>query len=310
MTRPVMLSIVGDSAAGKTTFTQGIVRLLGERRVDVVGTDDYHRYDRQQRSELSISALHPDCNYLDILAQHLRLLAAGEPVLKPVYDHSTGTFGAPEYVAPKPFMVVEGLLATFTKAMRDCFNVKVYLDPPEELRQQWKIERDTAKRGSTPEKVVADLEQREPDSAAFIRPQRESAAHVVRFEPPDGASDSAHLSMRMVLRPTLPHRDLREVADEAQANGCHSVSLDLGRDQGSGAPVDVLSVSADISSEETAYVEDLLWKRMNFDHHLERADIGTFLEGNRERHSDSLAIAQLFIAYHLLNAAADPEETG
>jgi hypothetical protein len=43
---------------------------------------------------------------------------------------------------------------------------------------------------------------------------------------------------------------------------------------------------------------------MDFDHHLERDDIGVFVEGNRRRHSDSLAIAQLFIAYHLLNEAA------
>ncbi len=309
MVRPVMLSIVGDSAAGKTTFTQGIAQLLGEERVAVVGTDDYHRYDREQRKELDISALHPDCNYLDIMAQHLRLLAAGEPILKPVYSHDTGTFAAPEYVPPRPFMVVEGLLALYTRAMRDCFDVKVYLDPPEELRKQWKIERDTAKRGSTPEKVVADLERREADSEAFIRPQRETAAHVVRFERPDNNPDSAHLAMRMVLRPTLPHRDLREVAEEAQADGCRSVSLELGRDHSSGAPVDVVKVSADITAEETAYVEDLLWKRMHFDHHLERTDIGTFLEGNRERHSDSLAISQLFITYHLLNAAADPEGT-
>lgn len=307
MVKPVMLSIVGDSAAGKTTFSKGLEQLLGSERVAVIGTDDYHRYDRQQRKELDISALHPDCNYLDIMAQHLRLLSGGEPVLKPVYDHSTGTFGAPEYVPPRPFMVVEGLLATYTRSMRETFDVNVYLDPPEDLRQQWKIERDTAKRGSTPEQVVADLERREADSAAFIRPQRQNAAHVIRFERPDHERDSAHLSMRMTMRPTITHRDLREAAEEAEANGCHNIRLELGRDDDSRSPVDLLHVHADISPEETSYVEGLLWKRMNFEHHLERTDIGNFLEGNRERHSDSLAIAQLFLTYHLLNAAADPD---
>lgn len=300
--KPVMLAIVGDSAAGKTTFTEGVVRLLGDDRVDVLCTDDYHRYDRGRRRELDITPLDPDCNYMDIMSQHLGLLAAGEPILKPVYDHSTGSFAPPEYVVARQFMVVEGLLGLTTRPMRDCYAVRVYLDPPEDLRRRWKIQRDCAKRGYAPEQVLSDLERREPDSASFIRPQRGSADIIVRFEPPDGLVDSAHLSMRMVLRPTISHRDLTEIAEKAAADGCPSIRLKLGRDEGH--PVDLLYVSADISAEETAHLESLLWERMDFDHHLERDDIGTFVEGNRPRHSDSLAIAQLFITYHLLNAAA------
>ena len=298
--KPVMLGIVGDSAAGKTTLTSGIMRLLGEERMAVMCTDDYHRYDRAQRRELDITPLDVACNYMDIMAQHLRLLAAGEPILKPVYQHENGTFGPPQYVVPRQFTIVEGLLGLSTKAMRDCFALKVYLDPPEELRRRWKIERDCTKRGYTEEQVVADLERREPDSAAFIRPQRDAADMVVRFEPANGVIDSAHLSMRLELRPTMSHRDIVELAEKASADGCTSLDLTMG---GVGE-FDELVVSAGITREETAHVESLLWDRMDFDHHLERSDIGTFVEGNRRRHSDTLAIAQLFIAYHLLEAAA------
>jgi phosphoribulokinase len=301
--RPVMLAIVGDSAAGKTTFTEGVVGLLGDERVAMLCTDDYHRYDRVQRRELDVTPLDPEGNYMDVMSQHVRLLAAGEPILKPVYDHSNGSFAPPEYVVARQFMVVEGLLGLTAKPMRDCFAVKVFLDPPEDLRRGWKINRDCAKRGYTPEQVLEDLERRESDSAAFIRPQREFADIVVRFEPPNGVVDSSHLSMRMVLRPIISHRDLTELAAKACSDGCESIQLELGRDEGH--PVDLLYVSADISPDETAHVESLLWDRMDFDHHLERDDIGTFVEGNRRRHSDCLAIAQLFITYHLLNAAAE-----
>jgi len=78
MPRPVILGVVGDSAAGKTTITRGLVRLLGEDNVTHVGTDDYHRYDRKQRAELGITPLDPDCNYVDIIAQHMALLRRGE----------------------------------------------------------------------------------------------------------------------------------------------------------------------------------------------------------------------------------------
>jgi phosphoribulokinase len=128
---------------------------------------------------------------------------------------------------------------------------------------------------------------------------------VVRFQPPNGVIDSAHLSVRMALRPVISHERLVEVAEEAAAAGCGAVTITLGRDDGS--PVDILEVAAGISPEETAQVVSLLWKRMSFDHHLERDDIGLFVEGNRRRHSDPLAIAQLFVAYHLLNEAASEQ---
>lgn len=91
--RPIILGIVGDSAAGKSTLSRGIARILGHEQVSVLCTDDYHRYNRQQRKELTITPLNPAYNYLDMMAQHLRLLRAGDPILKPHYDHKPGDFG-------------------------------------------------------------------------------------------------------------------------------------------------------------------------------------------------------------------------
>jgi len=145
--RPIILSIVGDSGAGKTTLSRGIEQILGVENVGVLCTDDYHRYNRQQRKELGITPLNPECNYLDIMAQHLRLLRAGEPILKPHYDHTSGDFGPPQYIASHPFLIVEGLLGMYWREMRDAYSVRVYLDPPETLMRRWKIERDTANRG-------------------------------------------------------------------------------------------------------------------------------------------------------------------
>ena len=181
--RPVMIAIAGDSAAGKTTLTRGLVDALGPDRMTAVCVDDYHRYDRQERKGLPFTALHPDCNYVDITEQHLQLLATGHPILKPVYDHDTGKLARPELVIPKEFVVIEGLLPLHTKLECACFDVTVYLNPPEEIRREWKIKRDTAQRGYTREQVLAELDRREPESEGFIRPQRRHADIVVRFAP-------------------------------------------------------------------------------------------------------------------------------
>ncbi len=112
--------------------------------------DDYHRYDRAERKDIPFTVLHPDCNYIDVMEQHLQLLALGRPILKPVYDHSTGSLVRPVLVEPREFVIVEGLLPLHTKLARACFDITVYLDPPEEIRRKWKIRRDCAERGYTP----------------------------------------------------------------------------------------------------------------------------------------------------------------
>lgn len=182
--RPVLLAIAGDSAAGKTTLTDGLAEALGKDRCVSICVDDYHRYDRQERKCLPFTALHPDCNYVEIMEQHLQLLATGRPILKPVYDHGTGLLARPELIEPAEFIIVEGLLPLHTKLARTCFDVTVYLDPPEDVRRRWKINRDTGKRGYAVEQVTAEMERRRPESDAFIIPQRRHADIVVRI-PPD-----------------------------------------------------------------------------------------------------------------------------
>ena len=97
---PIILGIVGDSASGKTTLSAGVAQILGADRCTVICTDDYHKFDRAERAANGLSALDPRANYVDVLEHHLRLLRDGESILKPVYDHRTGTLGRPAYVKP------------------------------------------------------------------------------------------------------------------------------------------------------------------------------------------------------------------
>ena len=99
--------------------------------------------------------------------------------------HADGTFAPPVYLEPGRFVVTEGLLAFHTQALREMFDVRVYLDPPEDLRRHWKVQRDCSRRGYTTDQVLAELDRREPDSEQYIRPQRHHADLVVSFQPPD-----------------------------------------------------------------------------------------------------------------------------
>jgi phosphoribulokinase len=305
--RPIILGIVGDSAAGKTTLTRGIAQVLGTENVTVICTDDYHRYDRRQRAELGITALHPDCNYLDIMQQHLTLLRTGQPILKPIYSHKTGSFEAPEYIKPSKFVIVEGLLGYAARGARDCFDVKVYLAPPEWLRFKWKIKRDTMKRGYDEEQVLAELRKREPDSEYFIRPQRKYADVVVSFYPPGDVlpEDSSRLNVRLVLRPTIPHPEFTKILAQGAAQSMPAIRLGLDRDMGK--PVDVLEVDSHATSDQVTELEKLLCCEipdlLPYCSRETSQELGKITGTTGEiLQSYPLALTQLLIAYHMLNA--------
>jgi phosphoribulokinase len=279
--RPVMLAIAGDSAAGKTTLTQGLVDTLGADRITSICVDDYHRYDRAERTGKPFTALHPDANYVQVMEQHLQLLATGQPVLKPVYDHATGLLS--------------------TKLARACFDVTVYLDPPEEIRRGWKTRRDVELRGYTYEQVEEELARREPEAVAYIRPQRQVADIVVRFAPVAGRADppGTPLSAELLLRPTIRHPDLSSVLAQVAGDTMH---LKLIRDT-DGRPVDALHVHGHAPVEESTLLKKAIWAAMG------AADVAAELPGpmgvlDNGSVSDPLAVTQLLLLYHLLDNRA------
>jgi phosphoribulokinase len=301
--RPIILGIVGDSAAGKTTLSRGITQILGVENVAVLCTDDYHRYNRVQRKQLGITPLNPDCNYLDIMAQHLRLLRAGQAILKPHYDHKLGDFGPPQYIVPHHYLIVEGLLGMYWQEMRNAYSVRVYLNPPEELRRRWKIRRDTAKRGYMEEEVLRELTIREHDSATYIQSQRDYADVVISFFP-GVSSDSdqdgdAHLNVRLTLHGTLHHPDFSEVIAEDRS-GC--VRSTLARE--GGRAVEYLEIDGSIPDEPARALERCILDHLDACGAASLADLGQYSDSQTRdsRHSHPLALTQLLLVYHLLRA--------
>ncbi len=300
--RPVLLGIVGDSASGKSTVADGIAAILGPEKVVCICTDDYHRINRADRARGSITALNAESNHIDILEQHIGLLREGQSILKPSYDHGSGTFGPCQHVEPREYVILEGLLGYATRSMRDAYDVKIFLEPDENLRTKWKIQRDTKVRGYSVERVHEILEKRREDSETFIQPQRTFADMVVSFNPP-GANHSetgAHLNVRHSLRPTLPHPDLTPLLDAGAA--AKGFRLELARDE-DGKPVDVLEIAGNISDKWASEVEDLLWNLIPEAQHL-RENIGRFRDAdNHLSMSHPLALSELLITYHMVKAA-------
>lgn len=304
--KPLIVAVCGDSGSGKTTLTDGMVRVFGQERIQHICLDDYHLLDRAARLRAGISALHPDANNLTLMTEHLECLARGETVVKPVYDHATGTFSPPEEIRPTEILIVHGLHPLFTPALRDLAHVRIYLDPEHALQQQWKIIRDSTLRGYTVDQVRQQIADRRRDSYLYIQPQKRFADLIVRFSRSRlyyQTRSLAHLDVRMIQPAHAPQIDLSDVI-EASANGVRP-ALRLFMEEYNSRPCSVLDIDAEISHAKACELEDCVWAHMAEDSDLrpDRLDqLGLFYIGNELRQSDPLALTQLILLYHVVSA--------
>jgi phosphoribulokinase len=302
--RPVIIGIVGDSGGGKSTFAEGLAAALGRERTLAICIDDYHRYSRKERAVTGLTPHDPACNYLDILEQHVDLLRAGEPILKPVYNHVGGVLEPPEHVEPRRFIILEGLHGYSTPRLREHYDIKFYMEPQEALRLRWKFQRDTGPHGFgyTVEQAMALLPKLNRDSALYVAPQRSFADMVVSFYPPDDRpqESGAGLNVRHILRPTLPYVDL---APLLEIGADHGMVLELARDV-DGRPVDALHIFGSLSEQEAHALQEQLWPLLPDLPAERRPELGAFRDARGAvQHSHPLALSQLLIAHYLLNAA-------
>ncbi len=303
--QPLLVAVCGDSGSGKTTLTDGMVRVFGRERITHICLDDYHLLDRATRMRAGITALHPDANNFALMTEHLRCLALGKPVVKPVYDHKTGIFGSPEEVHPADIIIVHGLHPLYTEELRSLSHVHIYLDPEPSLLRQWKIMRDSTARGYTVEQVYEQIAARQHDSCLYIQPQKHFADIIVRFSRGDlyyRTGDPAHLDVRLIEAKHAPKIDLTDVLEVSQKG--LKPALRFAEQEYEGLKSDVLEIDGDISHEKACELEDCIWAHMEDASHLrpKRLDLlGRFYIGNTLRQSDPLALTQLIILYHVVS---------
>jgi phosphoribulokinase len=283
-----------------------MVRVFGQERITHICLDDYHTLDRATRMHTSITALRPEANNIPLMTEHLRQLMRGESVIKPVYDHKTGTFADPEHVYPSEIIIVHGLHPLFTEELRSLAHVRIYLDPESALLQQWKIMRDSTSRGYTVEEVRQQMKMRRRDSLLYIQPQKQFADIIIRFSRGGlyyRTRNLAHLDVRLIEAKHAPKIDLTDVIEISQ-NGSRP-TLRLTEEIYRGAMRDVLEIDGTITHQKARELEDRIWFHMQEASHLRPdhlQDLGRFYVGNVQRQSDPLALTQLIILYHIMSA--------
>lgn len=181
--QPCMIGIAGDSASGKTTMAALVSAIFGASETSVVNGDDLHRWERGHNKWEGYTHLNPKANLLHLNLLHQLRLKKGKPVMREKYDHDSGMFTLPQNIPFNRVIVFEGLHSFFLAYQQELFDLKIFLEPDEHLRSNWKIKRDGEERGYTEDEILMAIAKRKPDAGKFITPQRDQADLIISMQP-------------------------------------------------------------------------------------------------------------------------------
>jgi phosphoribulokinase len=174
----ILIAIAGKSGAGKST----IAGILNETLdTHIIEGDGYHKYERHDSAWKRLTHYNPEANNLIKLAIDIQNVYQNmsNSIQFPIYDHKDGTFFDSDKISNNDinYCIIDGLHSLYNEVTNEFVKVKIYVESDEADLQ--KVARDSTKRDSTAEKVLASIKTRSKDYDKYIANQKDLANIVI-----------------------------------------------------------------------------------------------------------------------------------
>lgn len=205
----ILVAITGGSGSGKSTLAEGLATALPGGVASMISEDWYYR-DCSLFPDFDPATFDFDDIVIrdhDLLVRHLTQLKIGREVEAPVYDFATHSrmSNATRRVAPAQVLIAEGTHILCTEAVAELFDLRIYLDTPDDVRFIRRLLRDQEHRGRTARSVIDQyLGTVRPAHFRYTHLSQDRADLIVR----DPSTTVDHPDMEAVatlVRPLLKH---------------------------------------------------------------------------------------------------------
>lgn len=192
---PITIAVAGGTGSGKTTVSRALIERVGSEHISYVPHDAYYKdlshLPENQRKTINFD--HPHSLDTPLMIEHIKALQAGAVVEIPVYDFTRHARTSETIqVAPNPIILVEGILIFAEPALRDLFDIKIFVDTDADIRFIRRLQRDIVERGRTVDSVIKQyLSTVRPMHMEFVEPSRHYADIIV----PQGGYNNVAIDM-------------------------------------------------------------------------------------------------------------------
>jgi uridine kinase len=193
--RPVTIGVAGGTASGKSTVSSNLLEQAGSHNIAYLAHDSYYRstteIPRTQDGRPNFD--HPESLETSLLIDHMRRLQNWEAVEEPIYDFTTHSRSPnTRTVHPQPVILVEGILLFVEPALRELFDIRIFVDTPDDIRLIRRLRRDIAERGRTVDSVIEQyLATVRPMHLEFVEPSKRYADVII----PEGGFNKVAIDM-------------------------------------------------------------------------------------------------------------------
>ena len=191
-----IIGIAGGTASGKTTVARRLKNLTESYgSVIAMRLDDYYKdlkhLTLEERRRVNFD--HPDAYDFDLFISDLKKLMNGETIKKPVYDFVNSIRSdKTEIVKPASIIIVEGIMIFTNEELLKLFDMKVYVDTPDDIRFIRRLRRDIEDRGRTIDSVINQyLTAVRPMHLTFVEPSKRKADIIV----PEGGKNEVAIDI-------------------------------------------------------------------------------------------------------------------
>ena len=173
-----VIGIAGGSGSGKSTFAARLREQFPDS-VALISCDNYYRahddISLEERRKLNYDA--PEALEFDLMVSHLRALKRGEAVDCPVYDFALHNRSDKILrIDPRPVIIVDGILILSDPALRETFDLRIYVEADADERILRRARRDMEVRGRKIDDIMAQyLTTVKPMHEQYVEPSKKHA---------------------------------------------------------------------------------------------------------------------------------------
>lgn len=173
-----VIGIAGGSGSGKSTFAASLREQFPDS-VAFISCDNYYKahddISLEERRLLNYDA--PESLEFDLMVTHLQALKRGEAVDCPVYDFTLHNRSDKVlHIDPKPVILVDGILILSDPALRETFDLRIYVETDADERILRRARRDMEVRGRKIDDIMAQyLTTVKPMHEQYVEPSKKHA---------------------------------------------------------------------------------------------------------------------------------------
>ena len=186
-----LISITGESAAGKSTICREISKVIEQLSmpVTILSTDNYFNdisqliakygtFDKLRDSGYDVDA--PTSFQLDVLKSDLQDLADGLDIKCPMYLPNGTGVSMPKAidVQSSKIIIVEGT-ATMYEDVKDIFDVKIYVETDDEIRKKWFVTRAVEERNQDIQNALKHWDYIAVAGEKYVKPYRRESDIII-----------------------------------------------------------------------------------------------------------------------------------